>query len=288
MSFDDFHGRAWSDHATDAAAVASRLAEGSALVQKSDQLPLLARLATHVLGEHLGRWQEGQALLRNLRAHPLLDEAGKQAIDRFERALRFCAGEHEALAGLAASERARVLCVAAPALAARNQVGDGARLLGEAGADVARLGREDPAHRDLAVAGNNLALALEQKPDRTPAETELMLLAASLGRREWEIAGGPVQVMRAEYRLAISHVEAGLAAEAVRHAEIGLELAAAHSAGDFDVFFLFEALALAERARGRLEAFAKAVARAGEYFGRLEGDDRKWCEPVFEKLAKLV
>jgi hypothetical protein len=290
MTFDEFHQKAWSEHFLDAGAVAARFPAALALVEKPEQVALFARLVAHVEGEHLGRWTKGLELLGALGDHAarLADDAGRSALDRFTRSLRFCGGDGGALDGLSSSDRARVLAVAGPALAAQGAVARGFDLFREAASAADLLDRADPAQRDLAVAGNNLSLGLEEKPGRTAEETELMLFAARTGRRFWEIAGGPTQVMRAEYRLAKSHVAAGNADEAVKHAETALELAAAHSAGDTDVFFLYEALAWAERARGRLEGFARAVEHARERFGRLSEEDREWCEPELKKLQALV
>ena len=60
-----------------------------------------------------------------------------------------------------------------------------------------------------AVAGNNLAATLEEKPDRDAFETEGMLTAAQGGLHHWKLAGGWMEEERAEYRLARSLLQAG-------------------------------------------------------------------------------
>ena len=61
-----------------------------------------------------------------------------------------------------------------------------------------------PAIRALAVGGNNLAAALEEKADRDAAETEAMVAAANGALRYWKEAGTWLEEERAEYRLARS------------------------------------------------------------------------------------
>jgi hypothetical protein len=285
MLFDEFHQKAWSDHANAAAEVAARFPGALKLVEKPEQVPLFARLVAHVDGEHLGRWAEGLSLLGRLRELPFIDAMGLDAIDRFQRSLRLCAGEKAALDGLSSSQRARVLAVAGPAIATQGQVQRGEEFFREAASLVRTLPKDDPAQRDLAVAGNNLAVGYETKPDRTPEETGFMIFGAAVGRHQWEIAGTALHVMRAEYRLAVSFAVAGRGDEAVKHAEKALELGAIQRAGDLDLFFNYEALARAERARGKRDAFAKAVERAKHAFARLEGGDREWCEPVLKALT---
>ena len=71
MDFDRFVSQAWDDHADDSPAVAARLQDQAlALVTESAQVPRLAHLAHHVLGEHLGRWDDGLRFLRQLDSLP--------------------------------------------------------------------------------------------------------------------------------------------------------------------------------------------------------------------------
>ena len=64
-------------------------------------------------------------------------------------------------------------------------------------------------NRALAVAANNLASSLEERSTRSAGERELMILAAQTARHYWGRAGGWLETERAEYRLAMSWVQAG-------------------------------------------------------------------------------
>ncbi|MGZ3701357.1 MAG: hypothetical protein ACXWSD_06225 [Bdellovibrionota bacterium] len=286
MTFEEFHSAAWNDHATDAAGVSKRLPGALALLVKREQVPLLAKLIVHVDGEHCGNWALG---LERLKALADLNLGEAESVERARVVLELAGGKEDAANKLVGSDRIRVLSVAAAALVGQNQIQRGAALFRKAArAAESGLDEKDPAHRELAVAGNNLASVLEERPRRTPEEDALMILAAQTGRRHWEFAGTWVHVARAEYRLAMTHIQAGLADQAAKHAEASLEVLAAHDGGPLDVFFALEALSLAERAKGQLEAFAKHVARGEEVFSRLSADDQAWAKPTLEKLKNLV
>jgi hypothetical protein len=285
MGFDDWLNRAWDEHAQDAAGVADRIeAEGPSLAASDAEVAALMRLAHHVCGDHLARIDAGRALLRRLGTLPAAGEAARSGLRLLDASLALTGGD-ESRAGLVASERIRVAALAASNLSGRDAVRAGA-LLREAvsEAEAAALADDDPAVRALAVTGNNVAAALEEKAERSDAERALMLLAAETGRRFWARAGTWLEVERAEYRLSRSHAAAGDAAGARRHALECLRIVAANGAAPLEVFFGQEALAWAERAAGNSVACATAVAAADAAFAQIEESDRTWCRPTLDKL----
>lgn len=288
MDFDTFLGQAWDEHAADAAGVAERIAAtGIGLVADETQLAALAQLAHHVHGEHLGRWAEGRVLLQGLREHPACSAGGPAAaaIARLQASLALCEGSADGRAAMPASERIRVNALAAANLAERDTARASA-LFAEAlaEADRAALDAADPANRALAVTGNNLACTLEEKAARTPAERELMIAAAQAARRYWALAGGWLETERAEYRLAMSWLQAGDPARALQHAEACLAIVAAHGGPALERFFGHEALALAERAAGHAAAGDAAVALAQADFAALDTGDQAWCRATLDRL----
>jgi hypothetical protein len=182
------------------------------------------------------------------------------------------------------SDQIRILAMASSALSER-ETNRSRQLLLKA-LDLARLGLEkkDPANRALAVTGNNLACALEEKKSKTPADRELMILAAKTGRGYWEVAGGWLEVSKAEYRLGMTYLEAGDRTKALKHAQICLEMCRDNKAGDLDMFFAFEILAKAERSRKNDLGFQEALEKANQYFNKLSVDDKTWCESSLKKL----
>lgn len=261
MNFDEFVSQGWQDHAEDAAGVFARLPEGVGMVAEVAHLPGLAGLVVHVAGEHLGRWDDGIALLDRLEALPVFDAATPQgkAVLRGKAVLHRCAGDSEAESRCAAraasgewpaaSDRIRILAVAASAFLGRKQVAR-ARADFDECVRLASYGpvRSDPAARALAVTGNNLACELENLPSRTDEETALMLRAAVVARDFWRIAGGWMEEERAEYRLAMSHVKAGDAKGALAHAQECLRIVEANGGDPGEAFFAREAIARARLA----------------------------------------
>ena len=153
-------------------------------------------------------------------------------------------------------------------------------------ADPTPLAEADPAHRALAVAGNNIACALEEKPGRSAAERELMILAATTGRIYWQRAGTWLETERAEYRLAMSWLQAGDAAQARKHALACRSLVQANAGPALESFFASEALARAEHATGNSAALAAAVQEAGISFATLDENDRSFCQPTLDELLR--
>ena len=288
MDFDAFIDQAWTDHATDAAAVASRLqAQGRVLVSQGAQLAAMAHLAHHVFGSHLARWQQGIQFQQQLLALPCCAEGGTEAqtLGRHISALRLAGGLGDDRPGMGASERIRLTAMAANNLA-EHDAARAAALLEEAlaMAETAGLPESDPFHRALAVAGNNTAGTLEDKPTLSAEEKRLMILAAQAGRRHWAIAGTWLETERAEYRLSMSWRKAGDTAQARQHAQNCLQIVRAHDDVALEAFFGWEALGLVERDAGNGAGHAHAVAQAEAAFTRLADADKGWCQASLDKL----
>lgn len=280
-SLDEFVGTCWNDHASDAAGVFDRFDAGVALVTEAKHVPPFAGIVVHVAGEHLGRWKDGLAILHRIDRPPLVaDSPEGRALARSRAVLELCAGDRKAAHASALAARsgsnqpfagdlARILAVAASALAGQGATREAAEAFEEAMA-LASYGptAADPVARALAVTANNLASAYEERKDRTPAEDTLMVRAAEAARDWWGLAGTWVEADRAEYRLASSLRHAGRAAEAIDHARRCQRIAEANLADPYEVCFAHEQLALAHQALGdalsarrERDAMAKLVAK---------------------------
>ncbi len=291
MDFETFIEQAWESHADDAAAVARRLDDGIALIADETQLNQLMNLGQHVYGEHLGRWQQGVAFVERLSALPVFDSDGASghARARSLASLRLAAGADANLDGLSISDRIRVFAMAVSTLATRDT--PRALSLLQQALDLAQragLPAIDPMNRALAVTGNNLACALEEKSDRTLEDRALMILAAQTARHYWAIAGTWLETERAEYRLANTWLQAGDLVRAREHAQACLEIVAANEGPALERLFGWEALGLVERAAGNATGHAKALGRAREAFAALDESDQSWCAESVDKLAALA
>jgi hypothetical protein len=287
--FDTFLTTAWDEHAADPAGVAARLASsGIGLVRTSTEVAALAQLAQHVFGDHLGRWQAGIDFQHGLARLAVFDPDGAsgQAVRRLAASLALAGGSDDHRDAFGASDRVRVSALAAGSLAGRDAP-RAAELLQQALAEVDAhvLPGTDPAIRTLAAVANNVACALELKSPRSAAERETMILAAQTARRFWQQAGGWLEVERAEYRLAMTWLQAGDPLQARRHAQQCLEIVQANAGPALEQFFAWEALGAADRAAGNADGHASALAQAREAYAALNADDRGWCQAELDKLA---
>lgn len=284
---EDFLKTAWSDHGEHPQAVADRLAGALNRVHTTDQVPPFVRLLVHVYGEHLAQWQAGAALLVSLREQLTFepDDTATEALLRGIATLRYAGGDASALDALAAPARASALATAASAFAAQH---DTARAIGSytEALRIAEPGLPEgsPALRELALAGNNLAVTLEQKKDRQDDETPAMVACAQAALRYWKLAGTWLEEERAEYRLARSLLQAGQAVAAIAAAQRCVAVCAAQEAPAFEQFFAYAVLAMAHRAAAQADAYAHNRLLALGHWDALAPEDRAWCQ---DDLAEL-
>jgi hypothetical protein len=59
MNFQIYLNKAWNDHADNLPAVELGFSTGLELAETNEELAQLCGLMTHVMGEHLARWDEG-------------------------------------------------------------------------------------------------------------------------------------------------------------------------------------------------------------------------------------
>jgi len=287
MTIESFLETAWKDHGDHPEEVADRLAGALHLVQAPEHIPLFVRLATHVYGEHLGQWQRGIALLESLGAIPAFDgsETVRGPLRRSIAALRYAGGDGTALESLSSEDRASVLATAAAAFTGRNELKPAIAAY-SAALELAKEGLPagSPATRSLAIAGNNLAAALEEKKDRDGVETQGMITAARGGLEYWKLAGTWLEEERAEYRLARSLLQAGQAEAAKQSAERCIDVCRRNSAPAFEQFFGYAVLALAQRASGQTSAFEESRRVARSLFDQVPQEERSWCEAELKEL----
>jgi len=288
MTFDAFLETAWSDHGDRPQEVADRLASSLHVVEAAEHVPPFARLAMHVYGEHLGQWDRGIALLESLRRVPASagSVAAAGALDRNIATLRYAGGDTSVLETLSNEDRISVLALAASAFAGRNGMKRAIATYAEALA-LAETGLppQSAALRALAVGGNNLAAALEEKKDRDDAETEGMLIAANGGLTYWKLAGTWLEEERAEYRLTRSLLQAGRPRDAIACARRCIDVCARNDAPAIEAFFGYVVLALAQRADSDAEAFAASRRQALALHEQVPAEEKRWCQSDLAELG---
>lgn len=287
MNFETYLNLAWNDHATYPSTVAEGFSKGSELIETSEQCVQMVGLVTHVMGEHLGQWQEGLSIVNGLGSHWHFKPGteAETAILRSMEVLKIAADFPSNLDSFVLSDQIRILSTTASAIVVHNTLRardflHRALTLSERGLD-----RNDPANRALAIAGNNLACVLEEKKSRTESETELMVLAAHTGRKFWELAGTWLEVSIAEYRLAMTYLQTIDPSKALGHAQNNVKILRANQAKDYDLFFGYQALALAEKQKGNELGFKTAVKKAKQHFENLNEDEKSLCESGMRTLS---
>lgn len=278
---DAFLKTAWADHGDRPQQVADRLASSLSLVQAPQQVRPYAGLVSHVYGEHLGQWQAGIDLLESMRALPAFDGSAA-VVDPVERAiatLRYAGGDASALGALDAHDRTFVLASAAATFTGRGELDRAIAAYSQAlKAGEVTLAPASPAVRALAIGGNNLAAALEDKVDAGERELDAMVAAAEGGLRFWKQAGTWLEEERAEYRLARSLLRAGRPADAIASARRCVDVCRRNEAPAFERFFGEAVLALAHRATGDGHAFATHRDLALGLLAQVPEAEKAWCE----------
>jgi hypothetical protein len=286
-TFDEYLAAAWHEHGEHPQQVADRLAASAHRVEQAGQIPRWAALVTHVFGEHLGQWAAGCAQLDALRSLRAYD--GSAALDsalaRNIAALRIASGDGNAAADLSDDDRVCALATAASALAGHERYLEAIDLYMQAvQSSAAGLATGSPAIRALAVGGNNLAAALEQKPALNEQEASGMLTAAESALKCWKQCGGWLEEERAEYRLARSQLKSGNAREARAHAERSVAICQRNDAPPFELLFAFAVLASAHRASNDTSDYAIARGRVHDLLNRLDEEQRQMCLAELQDL----
>lgn len=282
--------RAWAEHADAPDAVAQRLRTDTPAPTTAAQISALARLVVHLLGEHLGRFEDGRWRLAALEGHPLArDPAARSELRVGRAALSLAQGVAAPMEDFAPAEAVRAQSSAAAICVGRGQSDRALALIAAARQRLADLPEATAAdHRPLAVACNNMAWELHDRgAARSAAETAAMLDIAAASHAHWSRAGTWLEIERADYGLALANLSAGRLDEALRHAAQCVAACIGHDAPPFEHFFGHEALARVQHARGDASARDHHVAAARAAFDRLGADDQGACRVALDTLCAL-
>lgn len=104
---------------------------------------------------------------------------------------------------------------------------------------------EASAHKHFGIRYNNLVWKLLDKPDRTQADDDTMIHMAHTSHLHWKEVGQPENWVRGHWM--ISHVYTVLnePKQAMKYAQSAFSLCQEHQIGDFDLAYVYEALARA-------------------------------------------
>jgi hypothetical protein len=289
-NIDAFVAQCWADHASQPDAVASRLRTDTPAPTQPAHLAALARLVVHVLGEHLGRFDDARWRLGALRDHALADASVQSALRVAFATLDLAEHDATTVPGLDLAERVRSEAAAAALCVGRGQSGRALRLLATARERVAALPHASAAdHRPLAVACNNMAWELHARGrQRSADDTAAMLDIAAASRAHWALTGTWLEVERADYCLALTHLDAGQADTALHHAAQCLAACLTHDAPPYEHFFGHEAMARVQAARGDRAAARHHADAACAAFARLPVHEQADCRAARDGVAAFA
>jgi hypothetical protein len=292
-AFDAFLNRAWAEHADEPAAWAARLQAETPAPGSASQLLALIRFTVHLLGEHLGRYDDARWRLKALVGHAQADAQVHAALRVAAASLSLAEHGSAAIAVFSLPQQTQALAQAAAIAAGQRHIERALALLARARqtlpADGAASAANAAAHRPLAVACNNMAWALHDRGhERSPVETEAMLALALASRTHWREAGSWLEVQRADYCLALVHLSAGRTDAAAGFAQACLQSCEAHEAPAFERFFAHEACARVALAQQRAASLQAHVLHARAAFERLGPDDRQACAAAWTSLQGLA
>lgn len=244
---DDFQKaiqQGWQSHSENPQAVRETLKRLFPDVQDDRTLQSFTGLLLHVAGGHLNDWADCIDTLNKLQAQPAF--AVSALLKRAKAIATYCASSPDTqteLESLPPDDLPKVYANACTELLANGDSERASRsfqlALEHCPPDI---DADNPLARFLAVSGNNLAADLEENSNRSTVETELMLQAALVARKYWEIAGGWLETERAEYRLAMSHLQAGDLEKAEEHATLCEQICHENGSDPTELFFAHEAL----------------------------------------------
>lgn len=289
-AFDAFLARAWADHAGRADAVARRLRTRTPPPQSPAQVSALVRFVVHLLGEHLGRFDDARWRLAALRTHAMADDSVQSELRVAGAILTLGQGEDTVAGRLNVAEFVRAESGAATLCLGRAQFERALHFIDRAAARLAAWPDRQPQdHRPLAVACNNMAWELHALGDkRNPTQTQAMLRIAAASREHWSRAGTWLHIERAEYCLALTHLSAGLFDDAWRHAGQCLAVCLHHRAPPLEHFYAHEAMAQVHHARREAAELAHHAQAMHDALERMSADDRAACAGAFDAVRALT
>lgn len=283
MSFGDYLNEAWNLHQKSPEDVAANLNSGLKLAQSASDITGLAHLATHVFAEHLGQYQKGLVFISSLNDQSLNDDNSKAALNRFESVLKICENSNFDISYLSESDKCRVLALAASAFTGTKNISQASAFFEQAEVMAAKLATTDAAVRSMAITGNNLACALEEKNTLSDDEKKLMLKAAHAGLHYWKLAGTWLETERAEYRLSQSYFRLRDLISSIKHANQCLTICEENKAGALEFFFAYEALVKIEL---EMSQPLRSLEKMKHYFSLLSEGDQQWCGPILNQIQK--
>ena len=255
--------------------------EAIGFVKEAQHIIQLSGLIKHVAGEHLARFNEGVIFIEKLNQLSFNDEQTKAALIRSKAIFLITENEKHNISNFANSDQIRILAASASADVEQRNIERATGKFKTVLEMAKNLDENDEANRALAVAGHNLASAIEEMSELSDTKKELMLLAAHASRKYWQIAGTWLETERAEYYLAKKYLKCNDYISSIKHANLCLTICEKNTAEPLEFFFAYESIANVEKAMGQP---LRSLLKMQEQFEKLSEADKTWCRASLVKF----
>ncbi len=280
INFDQKIKDMWNEHAKNTDGVISAFDEALTLAHDSEQIKKLIQLVVHIYTDHKLDNAGAVSFLNRVQS---TDSEVINALNNSKNIFKVYENPQHNIFDEQTANQVKILAGAVSLSVFAKNYQLGLIFLRTATELAQSLPKEDLANKNLAITGNNVACALEEKMERTPAEAELMILAAKTGREFWEKAGTWLETERAEYRLSQSYLKNRDFISSIKHANLCITICEKNNAPALEFFYAYEAVAHVEKAMGQP---LRSLEKMKNHFNDLSEDDKKWCSPALEFFMK--
>jgi hypothetical protein len=294
MTFQDYINHSWKIHAHETQQVFQSLDSATERLTSNEDIAVLARLITHICGDHLlQHWEKGVSLLTNLKSSPHFkaNTDTETAVNRSIAILKQSAGQMVDLTPFSISDQTRILAQTSGILIEHKKIQSGITCFEQAlkmSEQLDPANKSEPAFRAFGITANNITCTLEEKIDRNQSETQFMLTAALANLKYWGLAGQASDVNEAQYRLSNSYLQAGLAELGLKWAQTCWSHGQENSLGAFYEFYAVEMLALSQSQLKNPIETQKNKLRLREVFEKLTTEEKEKTEKTLKKIEALT
>ena len=293
MNFQDFISHSWKIHAKETDTVYNSLPSAHEKITSNEDIAILARLITHMCGDHyLQNWQKGIELLTQLKSNPYykVGTDSEIALSRSMAILKISAGQNADVSGLALSDQVRVYAQASGILIEHKNYDLGEKLFNQSIQLAQKLDetkKDEPAFKAIGITTNNVTCTLEEKTDRTEAQTQFMIQTSLTNLKYWSLAGNDDDVNQGVYRLTNTYIQAGRLELALENAKKCYFGSLEHKLNPNYEFYGLEMMVLCHSLLKNAVEVKKYQQLLDLVYAKLSDSEKKSTEKTFHKTMLL-
>lgn len=293
MTFQDYLSHSWKIHAKETETVYHSLATASEKLMSNEDIIPLARLITHICGDHyLEHWKTGVDLLNQLKTHQFY-KAGTESetsVNRSIAILKLSAGQVTEFTSFSTSDQSRIFAQVAGILVEHKNIELGQSYFQKSiqlATKLDQTNKSEPAFRAIAMTTNNVTCTLEEKENRTESEKNFMIETAVANLNFWGLASDYHDVNMAEYRLSNTYLQAGLYILALDFAKKCYFGVLENKLSAYFEFYGLEMMILCNSKLENANEVKKYQQLIHIVYDKLSDDEKKSTEKTWRKIMAL-